>query len=78
MSASSDANGNARGAQEIAATYNSNEVIKIGFNSKYVLDSLSAIDGNNVKLTFSNNLGAVIAQDANEPSCMYILMPMQV
>ena len=78
ISATSDINGSARGTQEIAANYNSNEPIIIGFNSKYVLDSLAAIDGNNVKVSLSNSLGAVIAQDANEASCMYILMPMQV
>ncbi len=78
VNASSEMNGNAKGAQEIDANYSSNENLSIGFNSKYVLDSLSAIEGDTVKLSLSNNLGAVIAQDIKENNCLYILMPMQV
>ena len=78
VNASSEMNGNAKGAQEIDANYSSNENISIGFNSRYVLDSLSAIEGDTVKLSLSNGLGAVIAQDSKENNCMYILMPMQV
>ncbi len=78
VNATSEMNGNAKGAQEIDANYSSNENLSIGFNSKYVLDSLSAIEGDTVKLTLSNNLGAVIAQDTKENNCLYILMPMQV
>ncbi len=78
VNATSEMNGNAKGEQEIDATYSSNENISIGFNSRYVLDSLSAIDGETVKLSLSNGLGAVIAQDSKENNCMYILMPMQV
>jgi DNA polymerase-3 subunit beta len=76
--ATSELNGNAKGMQEIEAKFNSKEPISIGFNAKYVLDSLSAIDGNTVKVSLANNLSAVIAQDPQEVNCMYILMPMQV
>lgn len=78
VNASSEMNGNAKGEQEISANYSSNENLSIGFNSRYVLDSLSAIEGDTVKLSLSNNLGAVVAQDAKEGNCLYILMPMQV
>lgn len=78
ISATSEVNGNAKGAQEIEADYDSKEQVIIGFNSKYVLDSLSVIDGDKVKLSLSNNLGAVIAQDSQEENCKYILMPMQI
>lgn len=78
ISATSELNGNASGVQEIEAKYDSADKVTIGFNSKYVLDSLGAIDGNTVKLSLSGNLGAVIAQDANDNNFLYILMPMQV
>lgn len=76
--ASSELNGNARGNQELAVNYNAKDPITIGFNSRYVLESLSAIDGDTVKVSFSNNTSAVIAQDPQENSFIYILMPMQV
>jgi DNA polymerase-3 subunit beta len=78
VTATSEVNGNSRGVQELPANYSSNEVINIGFNSRYVLDSLAAIEGDTVKMSLSNNLGAVIAQDSNESNCLYILMPMQI
>lgn len=76
--ATSEMNGNAKGAQELAVNYNASEQVSIDFNSRYVLDSLSAIDGDTVKVLFSSGSSAVIAQDANENNCIYILMPMQV
>jgi DNA polymerase-3 subunit beta len=78
VTASSDLNGNARGTQEMAANYNSGDPITIGFNSKYVLDSLSAIEGDTVCISLSSNVGAVIATDLNEKNFLYLLMPMQV
>jgi DNA polymerase-3 subunit beta len=77
LSASSEMNGNASGTQTIPANYNA-DPLTIGFNSRYVLDSLSAIEGETVKFILSNNNGAVIAQDSADESSLYILMPMQV
>lgn len=76
--ASSEMNGNARGIQEIKVTSTSLEPTTIGFNSRYVMDALSAIEGDTVKISFSNSVSAIIAQDPQESSFIYILMPMQV
>lgn len=76
--ATSELNGNAKGVQEIAAKYDSKEPVSIGFNARYVLDSLSAIDGDTVKVSIANNVSAIIAQDSQETNHVYILMPMQV
>jgi len=78
ISATSEMNGNARGAQDVAIEFDSSESLEIGFNSRYVLDALSAIDGEAVKMTFSGNLGAVTARDSEDNNFLYILMPMQV
>jgi len=78
VNASSEMNGNAKGAQEVAANFDSTEAVSIGFNSRYVLDSLAAIEGDTVKMSLSNGLGAVAAHDTKESNCLYILMPMQV
>ena len=76
--ASSEMNGNARGVQEINVVSSSLEPTTIGFNSRYVLESLAAIEGDTVKVSFSNSVSAVIAHDPQEASFIYILMPMQV
>jgi DNA polymerase-3 subunit beta len=78
VQATSEMNANARGAQELQVTYDSKEPVSIGFNSRYILDSLAVIDGDTVKISLSNNIGAVLAQDANENNYVYLLMPMQV
>lgn len=78
ITATSEMNGNAKGEQDVAIEFDSTEVISIGFNSRYVLDALSAIDGDTVKMTLSGNLGAVIAHDMEDDNFIYILMPMQV
>ncbi|MDF3047276.1 MAG: polymerase subunit beta [Candidatus Midichloriaceae bacterium] len=78
ISATSEMNGNARGAQDVSIEFDSSESLEIGFNSRYVLDALSAIDGGVVKMTFSGNLGAVTTRDSEDNNFLYILMPMQV
>ncbi len=78
ITATSEMNGNAKGEQDVAVEFDSTEDISIGFNSRYVLDALSAIDGDAVKMTLSGNLGAVVAQDTQDNNFVYILMPMQV
>ncbi len=77
LSASSEMNGNASGSQIISANYDY-EPISIGFNSKYVLDSLSSIEGDTVRFMLSSSSGAVIALDSADDRNLYILMPMQV
>jgi DNA polymerase-3 subunit beta len=77
LSASGDINGNASGTQHLDVNYNS-DPIAIGFNSKYVLDTLSVIESDMVRLMLSNSSGAVIAKGVNDNNSLYILMPMQV
>lgn len=77
ITASSDLNGNARGAQEIPANFNSDEQLSISFNSRYLLDSLAAIDSDTVTLTLSNATGPMLAKDNNYSNFLYLLMPLQ-
>jgi DNA polymerase-3 subunit beta len=78
ISATSEMNGNAKGEQEVNVEFDSHDSLNIGFNSRYVLDALSAIDGDTVIMSMSGNLGAVIARDTDDDNFNYILMPMQV
>lgn len=74
--ANSEANGNASGSEVLDADYTSVPV-KVGFNSRYILDALSAIDGDKVRFSMGDEGGAVIVQDPEDTSCLHILMPMQ-
>ena len=78
IAATSELNGNARGEQDVKIDYTSDETLAIGFNSRYVLEALNSIDSNNIELSFSNNIGATILKDCDNPNFFYILMPMQV
>lgn len=76
ISANSEANGNASGSEMLEINY-AGSPVNIGFNARYVLDALSTIEGVNVKFSIGDEGGAVIAQDADDSSCLHILMPMQ-
>jgi DNA polymerase-3 subunit beta len=91
--ANSTFNGNATGKQQIKAICNT-EPITLSFNSKYILDSLSAIDSDTLELKLPMQQGPIIAQEKltaeeiakkakdneNEPTCssIHVLMPMKV
>ena len=78
ISASSEMNGNARGEKEMNVDYDSDQTISIGFNSKYVLEALTAVNNDSINLSLSNNLGAIVLNEIDNNSFICILMPMQV
>lgn len=78
LSASSDINSYAQGRNEIDATFQGADTLTVGYNSRYLLDALSAITSNNVAMSFSSSLGASIVKDMDDENFLYILMPMQV
>lgn len=78
ITATSELNGNAKGLEEVAITFDSKEKLNISFNARYVMDVLSSIDGDTVAMQMSTNLGAVITSDAADNNFIYILMPMQL
>ncbi|MBS0236320.1 MAG: DNA polymerase III subunit beta [Proteobacteria bacterium] len=76
LSASSDINGNATGIQRVSAIYDAHPM-SISFNSRYVLDSLAALEGETVRIMLPEGVGAIMAQDPEDRSSIQILMPMQ-
>lgn len=77
ISASSGIHGNASGRQVMAANYNASP-IALGFNSRYILESLSAIEGETVRFAVSGEGQAIVAHDVADAGAMYILMPVKV
>ena len=62
---------------ELDAVY-MNEELDIGFNFRYLLDILSQIKGQNVKISLQDGVSPVILQDAADSSALFVLMPMRV
>jgi DNA polymerase-3 subunit beta len=52
--------------------------IEIGFNVGYVLDVLSALGSNEVKITLSDANSSVLIQDAGGDTSQYVIMPMRL
>lgn len=66
-----------RAVDEIDADYEG-EPLEIGFNAKYVLEMLSAVDGPQVRLEMASAAAPTLALDPADSSLLYVLMPMRV
>lgn len=75
LSAVSEENGTAK--EEIEASYD-DDSIEIGFNSKYILDMLSGFEGDEVKLTISDNAAPALVRDGDDEAALYVIMPMRI
>ena len=52
--------------------------LEIGFNSRYLLDIISEIDGTDVTLNFSDPAAPVLIIDDAEDNLFFVLMPMRI
>lgn len=63
--------------EELAVNYNGAE-IEIGFNVTYLIDVLNALHCDNVQLKLKDSNSSCIITDANDPSSLYVVMPMRL
>ncbi|MDA0239959.1 MAG: DNA polymerase III subunit beta [Proteobacteria bacterium] len=63
--------------EEISVEYGSSD-IEIGFNSRYLLDIAQQIAGSTIQFTFADAASPTLVQDLDDPSAIYVLMPMRV
>jgi DNA polymerase-3 subunit beta len=75
LSASSPEAGTAE--EEIEGTYSA-DTMDIGFNSRYVLEMLAQLEGENVQFLFSDPAAPVLVRDTSDAGALYVLMPMRV
>jgi DNA polymerase-3 subunit beta len=54
------------------------EPVVIAFNSKYLLDALSACSSKQVKIEFSGNLSAALIKPQDEKDLEYVVMPIRL
>lgn len=64
--------------EEIEVEY-SGDSLEIGFNVNYLLDALSALPGDQVKVSLSDsNSSCLIQQPSKNSDCKYVVMPMRL
>lgn len=75
LSATSAENGSA--TEELEVSYTDSE-LEIGFNSKYLLDITSQIEGDEAQFILADPASPTIVRDTGDDSALYVLMPMRV
>ncbi|MEI8143997.1 MAG: DNA polymerase III subunit beta [Alphaproteobacteria bacterium] len=63
--------------EELEVSYEA-DALDIGFNSRYLLDITSQIDGDTVELKLADPGSPTLIQDPAGPGALYVLMPMRV
>jgi len=63
--------------EELAAAYGS-DALEIGFNSRYLLDILSQIEGETVQVMLADPSSPTVLKDMLDEAALYVLMPMRV
>lgn len=66
-----------RAVEELDAEY-AGEPLEIGFNSRYILDMLAEVAGEQVRLEMANPAAPTLVRDPADSSVVYVLMPMRV
>ena len=75
VSASSPESGSA--TEELEVSYTSTPM-EIGFNSRYLLDIASQIEGTGCQLTIADPASPTIIRDTSDSTALYVIMPMRV
>ncbi len=75
LSATGSESGSA--TEELSASYTSGD-LEIGFNSKYLLDITSQIEGENAHFVLADAQSPTIVKDSTDDGALYVLMPMRV
>jgi DNA polymerase III subunit beta len=75
LSANSAEHGNA--TEELDATYSAAK-IEVGFNSRYLLDMMSQIEGDMAQFILNDGASPAIVRDTADVGALYVIMPMRV
>lgn len=63
--------------EEIAISYDG-EVMEIGFNVSYLLDVLSVLDSEKIRISLSDANSSCLLSNPDEPASQYVVMPMRL
>ncbi|MBQ0759565.1 MAG: DNA polymerase III subunit beta [Zhongshania sp.] len=65
-------------AEETVAVDYQGDSLEIGFNVSYLLDVLSAINGESAKFSLSDANSSALVEEADGSNCQYVVMPMRL
>ncbi len=65
-------------AEETVAVDYEGDSLEIGFNVSYLLDVLTAIDGETVQFSLSDANSSALIQESEKGDCQYVVMPMRL
>lgn len=77
LNLSSDSPEHGTATEEIEVNYSADPV-EIGFNSRYLLDMMSQIEGDTVQFVLSDSTSPALVRDTVDVSALYVVMPMRV
>jgi DNA polymerase-3 subunit beta len=63
--------------EKIEVQYEGKE-IDIGFNARYLIDTFSALDGENIEMEFNNEFSPVIIKGKQTPEFLGVVMPLRL
>ncbi|MBL0690641.1 MAG: DNA polymerase III subunit beta [Alphaproteobacteria bacterium] len=66
-----------QGTEEVKAKFSSEETLEVSFNVRQLMDILSEISGEDVKFSLLGSLNAVLVQEIEDNSSLYITMPVR-
>jgi DNA polymerase-3 subunit beta len=75
ISATSSNNGTAEEKLDVA--YN-DDTLEIGFNSRYLMDVLAQVEGENAIFKLADSNAPAVVRDELDTGSLYVVMPMRV
>ena len=63
-------------AEETVTVEYEGDRLEIGFNVSYLIDALSAMKGEIVRMTFSDGASACLMEDTGDFDSLYVISPM--
>jgi DNA polymerase-3 subunit beta len=71
-------NDNSSATEEVEVAYSNDNPMDIGFNARYLLDVTQLLEGTQCRLLISDSASPAIVQDNDDPSSLFVLMPMRI
>ncbi len=65
-------------AEEVVAVEYQGDELEVGFNVSYLLDVLSVLDGDKIRLSLSDSASSALLEEAEEGDSLYVVMPMRL
>ena len=65
-------------AKEVVPISFEGDCIEIGFNAKYLIDALAALESSDVTFELNNEISPIIIKEPSNPSYLGIIMPLKL